>query len=263
MSNLALITGSYGGLGSCFAQIHASIGGDLILVGKDSTKLATQKQFLCKKYNKINVYTISADLSDKEQVTEVYRNCLQNNLKPDILINNAGFGGQGCFVSRDKEEDMKMIEVNICALTLLCKLFLPDFVERGSGHVLNVSSIASLIPGPLQTCYFATKAYVSSFSNGIWQELKGSGVTLTCLMPGVMETGFISRGNLTNTKLFSYKSADPMKVAQEGYKAMLKGKMNIISGPTALEKLLMIFSPLLPKRPVLTIVEKLQARKDH
>ena len=104
--------------------------------------------------------------------------------------------------------------------TRLCKLFLPDFIKRGSGKVLNVSSTAATMPGPLQAVYYATKAYITSWSNALWRELRGTGVTVTALMPGAMQTGFIDAGGLSDTKLFA-NAVDPTAVAQEGYDAML------------------------------------------
>ena len=161
----ALITGSYGGLGTCFVNIHASAGGNLILVGRSQTKLDEQKAEVEEKYG-VHADTIAADLSKKDDVEKVYNTCKENGWQVDYLINNAGFGGQGDFArERTMEQDMSMIAVNIECPTILCKLFLPDFINRGSGKVLNVSSTAAIMPGPLQAVYYATKSYVTSWSN--------------------------------------------------------------------------------------------------
>lgn len=136
--------------------------------------------------------------------------CKLNGWSVDYLINNAGFGGQGDFArERTMEDDLSMIAVNIATPTRLCKLFLPEFIKRGSGKVLNVSSTAAVMPGPLQAVYYATKSYLTSFSNALWRELKGTGVTVTALMPGAMETGFAKTGGLTETKLFA-NAVSPM-----------------------------------------------------
>ena len=146
------------------------------------------------------------------------------------MINNAGFSGQGDFArERTMEQDMKMIAVNIETPTRLCKLFLPEFIKRGSGKILNVSSTAAMLPGPLQAVYYATKAYLTSFSNALWRELKDKGVTVTTLMPGAMKTGFAKRGGLENTKLFS-NAIEPFEVAEKGYEGMMKGELNVIAG---------------------------------
>lgn len=172
----------------------------------------------------------------------------------DYLINNAGFGGRGDFTrERTMEQDMSMIAVNIEAPTRLCKLFLPEFMERGEGRVLNVSSTAATMPGPLQACYYATKAYVTSWSNALWRELRGTGVTVTCLMPGAMSTGFAEAGGLSDTKLFA-NAVNPYPIAKDGYKGMLKGKMNVTSGLPGWQKPMMTLAPMFPKKAMLDFV---------
>lgn len=153
----------------------------------------------------------------------IYDTCKKNGWQIDILINNAGFGGQGDFTrERSMEQDLSMIAVNIETPTRILKLFLPDMVKRGSGKVLNVSSTAAVMPGPLQAVYYATKAYVTSWSNSLWRELKGTGVTVTTLMLGAMDTGFAKTGGLTDTKAFAH-TVKPDKVAEDGYNGMMKG----------------------------------------
>lgn len=249
----ALITGSYGGLGSCFVNIHAARGGNLILVGRSQEKLEKQAESVKVQYG-VEVQTIAVDLATPEAAQTVYDTCKEHGWDVDYLINNAGFGGQGDFArERTMEQDLSMIAVNIETPTRLCKLFLPDFIRRGSGRVLNVSSTAALLPGPLQAVYYATKAYVASWSNALWRELQGTGITVTALMPGCMQTGFAEAGGLTDTKMFSHL-VDPMMVAQVGYEGMLKGKLNVISGLISWQKPLMKMAPLLPKKMMLDLV---------
>ena len=249
----ALITGSYGGLGKCFVKLHAEKGGDLILMGRSQKKLDEQKAEVEKEYN-VKVHTIEADLSNAEEVKKVYTTCKENNWTVDYLINNAGFGGQGDFArERTMEQDMSMIAVNIECPTILCKLFLPDMVKRGNGKVLNVSSTAATMPGPLQACYYATKAYVTSWSNALWRELQGTGVTVTALMPGAMKTGFANAGGLSDTKLFA-NAVEPFKVAKDGYEGMLKGKLNVTSGLPGWQTPMMKLAPLFPKKTMLNFV---------
>lgn len=249
----ALITGSYGGLGTCFVNIHASKGGDLILVGRSQSKLDEQKKEVEKKF-KVNVETIAADLSNSEEVVRIYELCKENGWEVDYLINNAGFGGQGDFArERTMVQDMSMIAVNIETPTILCKLFLPDFIKRGHGKVLNVSSTAATMPGPLQAVYYATKAYVTSWSNALWRELQGTGVTVTALMPGAMQTGFANAGGLSDTKLFA-NAVSPDQVAKDGYDGMLDGALNITSGLPGWQKPMMTFAPMFPKKTMLDFV---------
>lgn len=249
----ALITGSYGGLGTCFVDLHASAGGNLILVGRSQEKLDKQKEYVENKY-KVDVKTIAVDLSKGIDVKRVYDICKKNKWDIDYLINNAGFGGQGDF-SRERtiEQDMNMIAVNIECPTLLCKLFIPDMINRGEGRVLNVSSTAAIIPGPLQAVYYATKSYLTSWSNALWRELKETGVTVTALMPGAMQTGFANTGGLSDTKLFS-NAVNPDAVAKEGYEGMIAGKLNVISGLPGLQKPMMSLAPMFPKKTMLDFV---------
>lgn len=249
----ALITGSYGGLGTCFVQLHAQSGGNLILVGRSAAKLEEQKREVEKKYG-VHAETIAVDLSTYEEVVKVHEICRKNGWAVDYLINNAGFGGQGDFArERTMEQDLSMIRVNVECPTILCKLFLPDFIARGSGKVLNVSSTAAVMPGPLQAVYYATKAYVTSFSNALWRELKGIGVTVTALMPGAMQTGFASAGGLSDTKLFAH-AVDPFQVAKDGYEGMIAGKLNVTSGLPGWQKPMMSMAPILPKKAMLDFV---------
>lgn len=253
MVKTALITGSYGGLGTQFVKLHAQAGGNLILVGRSQSKLDEQKAEVEKTYH-VHANTIAADLSKAEDVEKVYTTCKENGWTVDYLINNAGFGGQGDFArERTMEQDMSMIAVNIECPTRLCKLFLPDFIQRGSGKVLNVSSTAAGTPGPLQAVYYATKAYVTSWSNALWRELQGTGVTVTCLMPGAMRTGFADAGGLGDTKLFA-NAVSPDNVAKDGYNAMLKGELNCTSGLVAWQKPLMKLQPMFPKKTMLNFV---------
>ena len=249
----ALITGSTGGLGTCFVNIHAGNGGDLILVGRGQQKLDEQAESVRKQYN-VAVNTIAVDLSSPDAAQVIYDTCKSNGWEVDYLINNAGFGGHGDFArERTMEQDMSMIAVNIETPTRLCKLFLPDFIKRGSGKVLNVSSTAATMPGPLQAVYFASKAYVTSLSNALWRELQGTGVTVTALMPGAMQTGFANAGGLSNTKMFA-NAVDPMAVAKDGYNGMLEGKLNVTSGLPGWQTPVMKLAPLFPKKAMLNFV---------
>jgi short-subunit dehydrogenase len=209
MKNTALITGSYGGLGTCFVNIHADKGGDLILVGRSQKKLDAQAAEVIEKYH-VTAHTIAVDLSLPEAAQHIYDICRE-------------------------------------------KGWLPDMIDRGSGRVLNVSSTAAIMPGPLQAVYYATKAYVTSWSNALWRELQGTGVTVTALMPGAMNTGFARAGGLTETKMFS-NTVEPLKVAEDGYNGMMKGVLNVISGLPGWQKPFMSMAPMLPKKTMLNFV---------
>ncbi len=229
MKNVALITGASSGLGKSFAEIHAKRGGDLIIVARSIDKLNELKKSLEENF-KVNVYVLPKDLSKIDAAEEIYGELNREKIPVDYLINNAGLGGQGYFHERTMEQDLNLIMVDIIALTKLTKIFLRDFVKRGSGKILNVSSTAALMPaGPMQAVYYAAKSYVTALSEGIWQEIQGTGVTITTLMPGGMDTGFAKASNLENTNLAKAMTFSPDVVAQDGYEAMLRGDMEVIS----------------------------------
>ena len=259
MKNIALITGASSGIGKEMARIHAANGGDLIIVARSKEKLDALKEELETKYS-IEVLVIVKDLGVAGSPQEVYTEVREAGLSLDYLVNNAGFGGIGHFAEQSMVLQLSMIRLNIEALTALTRLFLADFKQRNTGRILNVSSTASLMPGPLQAVYFATKAYVTSFSNALVEELRGTNVTVTNLMPGATETEFGSISGMDKTEMFK-QTTSARKVAEDGYKAMLKGQMNVISGLTFVQKILMAFMPFMPKRMVLKMVREMQEVK--
>lgn len=260
MKNTALITGASGGIGRELAIIHAEKGGDLVLVARNEKKLEKLKSEL-ESSKGVKVMVIKKDLSQPAATEEVYNELKKAGIDIDILINNAGFGGIGKFFERPWEEDKKMINLNILALTSLTRFFLPDFVNRGRGKILNVSSTASLVPGPLQAVYYATKAYVTFFSNALSEELRGTGVTVTNLMPGATQTNFGKISGMDKTSLFN-NAADARDVAEAGYKGMLKGKIDVIAGLSFSQQLMLKTTPFLPKKVVLSQIRKMQEIKD-
>lgn len=256
MSNTALITGASSGIGAELARIHAATGGDLILVARREEALNALKSDLQAQHN-IAVSVIAADLNDEAAPQVIYDAVKAQGINIDILINNAGFGGRGLFHERDWAQDRSMVQVNIVALSALTRLFLPDLIAKGGGKILNISSSASLMPGPLQAVYYATKAFVTSFSNALAEEVSGTGVTVTALLPGATETGFSAASDLEETSLFA-KAASAKSVAQAGYDAMLKGKLNAVAGMPLALRIQLKLLPLLPKRMVLKQVRGMQ-----
>lgn len=260
MNNTALITGASSGIGKEFAIIHAKKGGDLVLVARREDKLIALKNEIEQQF-KVNVEVISKDLTDANATSEIYNQVKKKGIEINYLINNAGFGGIGKFHERLLEQDLSMINLNIVALTSLTRLFLPDFVKRNHGKILNVSSTASLMPGPLQAVYFATKAYVTSFSNAIAEELCDTNVTVTNLMPGATESEFGRISGMDKTAIFK-DTASANSVALDGYNGMLKGKLDVISGLTILQKIMIGSIPFSPKKMVLKITRQLQEVKN-
>lgn len=255
-NKVALITGASTGIGKEFAHIHAEKGGDLVIIARSKEKLEALKKELESKHS-IKVMVIAKDLSFPDAPEEIYDEVTKAGIDVSYLINNAGFGGLGKFHERKWEEDLAMINLNIVALTAFTRLFLPDFVKRNEGKVLNVSSTASLIPGPLQAVYYATKAYVTSFSNAVAEELHDTNVSVTALLPGATESEFGRVSGMDKTDMFN-KPFKARGVAEDGYNGMLKGKLDVISGITFSQKLMFPMTKIVPKKVILKQVRKMQ-----
>ena len=226
----ALITGSSDGIGLELAIVHASKGDNLVLVARSIAKLEELKVSLEKQY-KISVYVIRKDLSMPGSAQEVYDETKTQSIQVDYLINNAGFGDFGFFVDTDWNKELQMINLNITTLTHFTKLFLKDMVSRKSGKIMNVASTAAFQSGPKMAVYFATKAFVLSFSEAVDNEVRDKGVTITALCPGATESGFQAAASLEDNKLFKGKKLPSSKeVAEFGYAAMMKGKTVAVHG---------------------------------
>ncbi|MBK8848467.1 MAG: SDR family oxidoreductase [Bacteroidetes bacterium] len=224
------MTGASNGIGLELAKVHASKGGDLVLVARNKSKLDELKTELEKQY-KISVYTIGKDLSANNSAQEVYDETTKANIQIDYLINNAGFGDYGMFVETDWNKELQMINLNITTLTQFTKLYLQDMVKRKSGKIMNVASTAAFQSGPIMAVYFATKAYVLSFSEAVDNEVSDKGVTVTTLCPGATESGFQAAAAMDESNLVKGKKLPTSKeVAEYGYKAMIKGKTVAIHG---------------------------------
>jgi len=230
MKKTALITGASSGIGFELAKIHASKGDNLILVARSLAKLDELKMELEKKHG-ISVVNIEKDLSRIGSVAELYAEIKRQNIEVDYLINNAGFGDFGLFHELNWQKQEQMINLNITALTQLTRLFLQEMVERKNGRIMNVASTAAFQPGPLMAVYYATKAYVLSFSEAVDNEVRDFGVTVTALCPGPTESGFQAVASIEDSKLVKGKKLPSSKeVAEYGYKAMMKGKTVAIHG---------------------------------
>ncbi|MBI2683622.1 MAG: SDR family oxidoreductase [Acidobacteriales bacterium] len=225
----ALITGASGGIGYELARCFARDGWGLALVARDKAKLDKVADEL-RKLGSPLVTVMAKDLAELESPDEIFQATERAGLQIDALVNNAGFGWRGDFVKQDLDDILDMVQVNIVALTHLTRLYLPQMVARKSGRILNVASTAAFQPGPLLSEYYATKSFVLFLSEGLYEELRGTGVTVTCLCPGATHTGFAARAAMTDSKLFKAGAADARKVAEAGYRAMRKGKAVVITG---------------------------------
>ncbi len=226
----ALITGASNGIGLELAKVHASKGGDLVLVARNIAKLNELKAELEKQYQ-VKVYTIGKDLSAPNAALEVYEETKKQHIQIDYLINNAGFGDFGMFVDLDWSKQLQMINLNITTLTHFTHLYLQDMVKRKSGKIMNVASTAAFQSGPTMAVYYATKAYVLSFSEAIDNEVSDKGITVTALCPGATESGFQAAASMEESALVKGKKLPTSQaVAIYGYDAMLKGKTVAIHG---------------------------------
>ncbi|HEX4424779.1 MAG TPA: SDR family oxidoreductase [Terriglobales bacterium] len=226
----ALITGASGGIGYELAKLFAKDHHNLVLVARSGDKL-TQLAEALQRENGVSVKTIALDLSSVPAPQFLFDQLQREGVAIDVLINNAAYGKFGDFADIPLEESLGQIQLNITALTHLTKLFLGPMIERGSGKIMNVASTAGFQPGPLMAVYYATKAYVISFSEALANELKHSGVTVTCFCPGATDTGFQGRAGMENSRLFKKLGAMDVKmVARDGYRGMMKGRTLVFSG---------------------------------
>src|SRR5260370_6418103 len=250
----ALITGASSGIGCDLARLMAA-DYDLILVARNRDKLGEVRKDLESKHStRVNV--MPADLSRPEAPDGLFAEITRRGLHVDVLINNAGFGVYGPFSGTNLPAELRMIQLNITTLTHLTKLALPRMLQRKRGRILNVASTAGFQPGPLMAVYYATKAYVISFSEAIANELKDTGVTVTCLCPGPTETEFAARAHMEKTRLFKLGAMTSESVARIWLQAMLRGKTLVIPGVK--NKLLAQSVRFSPRKLVTAIARKIQ-----
>lgn len=254
----ALITGASGGIGEELARIFAARGFDLVLIARSADKLGGLARELRDRHG-VEADMIAVDLADPAAPSRVLADLQRARRSVDVLGNNAGFAGYGPFVESDPDEVLGMIQVNIAALTGLTRLLLPGMVERRWGRVLNVASTAAFMPGPLMSVYYATKAYVLSFSEGLHEELKGSGVTITALCPGPTRTGFQARARMEDSKLVRGREImDARTVASAGFEGLMRGRAVVIPG--RINQIQAFLPRLLPRAAVRGTVRRAQER---
>src|ERR1044071_2984406 len=219
----ALITGASSGIGLDLAKLMAP-DFDLIITARNQSDLENTARELEAAHGN-HVHIIPADLARADAPREIFSEIERRGLQVDFLVNNAGFGSYGAFAESDHQAELDMIQVNITALTSLTKLALPGMLARKRGRIMNVASTAGFQPGPLMAVYYATKAYVISFSEALANELRDSGVTVTCFCPGATHTGFAKRAGNDKSRLFRKMGAMAAeKVAQDGYRAVMEGR---------------------------------------
>ncbi|MEO3945885.1 SDR family oxidoreductase [Gorillibacterium sp. CAU 1737] len=253
MAKTAVITGATSGLGLEFVKLLAQDGYSLVLVGRSEEKLKAVRE----NGYAVDIQTIAQDLSLPGAARRVADELERMGIVPDILINNAGFGLMGVFDELSLEEQRQMIQVNIGALTELTYLLLPGMKGHRNGRILNVASIAAYLPGPYMAVYYASKAYVLSFSEALDEELLGTGVRVTAVCPGPTRTNFESTAQATGTRMFD-RAMEADEVARIGYVGMKRGKRVVITGGM---NRFGIFATRFVSRGFLAKLPKLLARK--
>jgi short-subunit dehydrogenase len=254
---VALITGASGGIGWELAKICAAEGHALALVARDGEKMAALAREIGASRGAAPL-VIALDLTAPGAAEELSRSLALAGAAPDILINNAGYGLLGSVRRLDPAEQLGMIDLNIRALTELTLRFLPDLIAN-RGRILNLASVAAFVPGPGMAVYYASKAYVLSFSQALNQELKGVGVSVTALCPGPVHTGFGLRAGTTRDMAGGALLVDVVDVARYGYRAMMAGKRR--ATPGLLNQAAVVIAPLLPRALVLPALARIQSRR--
>jgi hypothetical protein len=251
----ALITGASVGIGRELARIFAENGHDLVLVARNLQQLE-QVAAECRSLGTINARVLQKDLSNPDAAREIFERLKLDGVVVDVLVNNAGFGNYGRFTDVELDADIRLLQVNIVALTALTKLFLPPMLDRGAGRILNVASMAAFQAGPWMSTYYASKAYVLHFSEAIANECASRGVTVTALCPGPVKTEFQSRAGIHGSRLFKGNAAmDARTVAQAGYRGLMRGRRIVVPGLS--NAMLVRFSRFVPRRLATFIAGKM------
>ena len=224
-----LITGASSGIGMELAREFAKHGHSVVLVARGIDKLEELARELRSK-SKVRAEVIGADLTEPSAPEKIVKSLSERNLTIDVLVNNAGFGERGPFAQIDMQRQLDMIQVNITAVAHLTRLLLPGMIQRNAGGVLNVASTAAFQGGPNMAMYYATKAFVLSFTEALHEEVAGTIVHVTCLCPGPTHTGFVAAANMEGVNLMKMGAETADAVAKVGYAAFMKNKAVAISG---------------------------------
>ena len=252
------MTGASSGIGLELANCLARGGYDLVLVARNREKLKQVAGTLSARH-KVRVSILVKDLSRPAAPQKIFDELQRADVQIDVLVNNAGLGVYGPLAGANVDQMLSVIQVNISALTHLTRLFLPSMLERGQGRVLNVASTAAFQPGPLMAVYFASKAYVLSLSEALSNETAGSGVSVTCLCPGPTQSDFQNRAQMSTSKLSQSNQMSASRVANAGYRAMLRGQTLVIPGKN--NAFWAWFTRVLPRSMTPKIVRRVQDTK--
>ncbi|SHF30225.1 hypothetical protein SAMN05444392_11434 [Seinonella peptonophila] len=255
-----LITGPTSGIGLELARLFAMNNYELILVGRNRQKLIELQRLWKYEFNS-TIHMIEEDLALPDAAKKIIQTVSERGLSIDILVNNAGFGAYGPFTQTSLTKELEMIQVNVIALTSLTKLVSCEMVKQGNGKILNLSSVAGFQPGgPLMAVYYATKAYVLSFSEALANELEEAGVQVSVLCPGPTATRFEKRANLEQSKLFQRNIMTAEEVARIAFREFMRGKRLIVPGTT--NRILARSVRFLPRKVVTGMVRRIQEERN-
>src|SRR5688572_33420545 len=231
LRRLVLVTGASGGIGEAFANVVSEDGFDLILVSRNENELNRVRGLVAAKFPKRNISVIALDLAEADAGSRLAGELKERQLMPDVLINNAGYGLFGRTSELPYEEQIGIVDLNVRALTDLTLRLLPTMVARRGGGILNVASTAAFLPGPFMSLYYASKAYVLSFSEALAAELAHSGVTVTVLCPGPVPTGFQQRAQMQSLKFMRHvASHSAEEVARAGWEGFKQRRRIVLPG---------------------------------
>jgi len=250
-----LVTGASSGIGWELAKLFAAAKSNLILVARQREKLE-ELAAQVRRENGVEVRVLAEDLADPKSPQVIFDALAADGVEVAVLVNNAGFGAVGSVADLPLEKQLDMVQVNVTALTHLTRLFLPSMIQRRSGGILNVGSTAGFQPGPYMAVYYATKAYVLSFTDALADELIGTGVRVTYLAPGPTATEFAAAADLEHKLLFRLGTVDARTVAQAGYRGFRRGRLLVIPGPR--NKLGVLAVRFVPRAWVRKVVKRLQ-----
>ena len=256
MSETVLITGASSGIGYELAKLFAEANHSLVLVSRNEEKLNQLRLDLVEKHS-VHVEVIAADLSKVNAADDLMAELDNRKILVDVLVNNAGFGELGSFDEITLDRQLAMVRLNVVTLMHLAHLLLPEMLKRDHGGILNVASVAAFQPGPNMAVYYATKAFVLSFSEALHEELSGTNVSVTCLAPGPTKTGFAEDSGMNATKMFESNAMGVLPVAQQAFDAFAKNKAIVIPGWR--NKMISIMPRIFPRFLIRKIVKKLQS----
>lgn len=241
-----LITGASSGIGLELAHVFAEHGDNLVLVARDSSRLTKLAKTLSNQYG-LRVEAICLDLTKPDAIGTLVKTLMEEDIHIDTLVNNAGFGLFGDFASSDWKRERDMIDLNIRVVTELTSHFVKGMKASGAGRILNVASTAAFLPGPMMAVYYATKAYVLSWSVALAEELKRDNIVVTALCPGPTKTSFATSAQATKSPLFKGRLGSANAVARAGYRGLVRGKAIVVPG---WKNKLLTFLPRLFSRPL-------------